>query len=525
MIAIILALYFVISREIDKTQILNMNRFLIVVLATIMFGCSDFSSLNSIDREKQELELALPLVNTVFSVSDFTSEEDDDVSIVVDEEDRVTLVYKGDVVRQNVSAVFPSVPFFAFPLLDTVFNAPVPFASDQRVDKAIFGKTNMIFEFNSDFEEDVTVHVTIPQLNKDGVVFETDFLVTYDGEAPTKFTSDLIPIEDWTLEATNNIITINYDARTPDGMRQKFTSAALAFDVVIFDYVEGYFGSEVFDINGDFIAIGVLDKWRSGGLEFEDPKVRVFVENAFGFPVRSIFKTMQVITTTGEKLDMVSDVIDDNVDFDYPTLDEQGEIKVTEFSFTKDNSNIVDLFKEKVVQVTYDIDAGANPDMDESITGFVNEDSYFLVSVDVALPLHGSVNNLVLQDSIDLDLSDLADANSAEFKNVITNDFPADITLQAYFFDEEGELLDSLFNKRLFLSAAQVDPSSGKALAGEETISYEEIDTTRFTNLASGRKALINVKINTKQALNGPLWIYNDYGIKFKLGAKLKTTI
>ena len=118
--------------------------------------------------------------------------------------------------------------------------------------------------------------------------------------------------------------------------------------MVIFDYIEGYFGSEVFDIQGDFIAIGVLDNWVSGGLSFVDPKVRVFVENAFGFPVRSIFNKMQVVTTTGEMLDMESEIIDNNVDFAYPKLDEVGQIKITEFAFDKDNSNIVDLFKEKV---------------------------------------------------------------------------------------------------------------------------------------------------------------------------------
>ena len=503
-----------------------MNRLLLVVLSTVIFGCSDFSSLNSIDREKQEVELAIPLVNTEFSIDNFTGDSGpDNVSIVVDQEDKVTLVYQGDVVRQSVSAVFPAVPFFAFPILDTVFNAPVPFAPDQRVDRAIFGQTNVQFEFVSQFEEDVTVHVTVPQLSKDGEIFEADFIVEYDGEAPTTFNSGLISVEDWTLMATDNIITIDYDARTSDGIRRKFTSAALAFDVVVFDYVEGYFGSEIFDINGDFIAIGVLDKWRSGGLAFEDPKVKVFVENAFGFPVRSIFNTMQVVTTTGDEIDMVSTIIDNNVDFAYPALNEQGVVKITEFSFTKDNSNIVDLFKEKVVKVTYDIDAGANPDMDESITGFVNEDSYFLVSVDVELPLHGSINNLVLQDSIDLDLSDLADANSAEFKNVITNGFPADITLQAYFYDDEDVLLDSLFKERLFLPAAEIDPSTGKAFEGEENITFEDFDASRFSNLNEGRKALINVKINTQQASDGPLWIYNDYGIKFKMGARIKTNL
>ena len=119
----------------------------------------------------------------------------------------------------------------------------------------------------------------------------------------------------------------------------------------------------------------------------------------------------------------------------------------------------------------------------------------------------------------------MAEANSAEFKNVITNGFPADITMQVFFYDENDVLLDSLFKERLFLPAAQVDPSTGQALEGQENTTEEDIDANRFSNLVNGRKALVNIKINTQQASDGPLWIYNDYGIKFKMGAKIKTTL
>ena len=501
-----------------------------LTLAALLFvtwtfqSCSDFNDLNSISRDKEDVELAVPLINTEFDVGDFTGDDGpDNVSINIDGENRVTLVYQGDVVRQDVNAVFPPVPMFGFPLLDSVFTVPVPFGSDQRVDRAIFGETNMTIGFISDFEEDVDVTVSIPQLIKDGQIFSTQLKVEYNGTLPVEFSSEPISLEDWTLMSEDNIITIRYDARLADGSRQKFTGAAISFDVIVFDYIEGYFGSEIFDISGDFIPIGVLDNWISGGLAFEDPKVNVFVENSFGFPVRSIFNTMQVVSTTGETLDMESEIIDNNIDFAYPALDELGVVKITEFSFNKDNSNIVDLFKERVSRVTYDIDAGANPDMDETVVGFVNEDSYFLVNVDVELPLEGSVNNLVLQDAVDLDLSEFDDVTSAEFKTVIANDFPADITLQGYFFDDNNVLLDSLFGERLLLPAAAVDPATGRTVGGEEVVNFEDFDETRFEHLKSGKKVLVNVKINTSETTSGGLWIYNDYAILFKVGAKFKT--
>ena len=508
-----------------------MRKFQILLLAMVLismltFSCSDFGDINSVEKAEEEIEMAIPLVNTEFNINDFTGDGGpDNVSIKIDDQDRVTLIYSGDVVRQGVFAIFTPVPFYEVPLIDTAFTENVPFQPDQRVDKAIFGDSNIRLRFTSQFEEDVDVKITLPQLSKDGEVFTANVTVPYEGTSPVNFISEPISIQGWLLESEENIITIIYDARLSDGSRVAFSEAVLAFDVVIFDYIEGYFGSEVFDIKGDFIPIGVLDNWVSGGLSFVDPKVKIFVENAFGFPVRSIFNTMQVVTTTGEVLDMESEIIENNIDFAYPALNERGEIKITEFSFNKDNSNIVDLFKEKVRRVTYDIDAGANPDMDESIVGFVDADSYFLVNVDVELPLEGTVNNLVLQDTVDLDLSDLDDVTSAEFKTVIANDFPADITVQGYFYDENDVLLDSLFKERLMLPAAQVDLASGRTFPGDEEINFEEFSSDRVDKLQNGRKILVNLKINTEQASSGPLWIYNDYGITFKVGAKLRTKL
>ena len=137
-------------------RIYKIGIFLLVV--AMIQSCSDFRDLNNIERVEEEVELAVPLINTEFLISDFTGENGpENVSIKVDEDDRVTLVYNGDVVQQDQSAVFPPIPLFAFPILDTVFTAPVPFASDQRVDRAVFGNSNLTLRFLSEFAENVDV--------------------------------------------------------------------------------------------------------------------------------------------------------------------------------------------------------------------------------------------------------------------------------------------------------------------------------------------------------------------------------
>ena len=180
----------------------------LIFLTLLTHSCSDFGDLNNIERAEEEIELAVPLVNTEFKINDFFGENaPENVSLVVDEDGRATVVYNGDVVRQTVAAVFPPVPFFGFPLLDTSYTVPIPFASDQRVDKAVFGESNISLGFVSQFAEDVEVTVTIPQLSKDGELFKTKVTVPYEGSLPVTFTSTPISVEDWTLISEDNIIT------------------------------------------------------------------------------------------------------------------------------------------------------------------------------------------------------------------------------------------------------------------------------------------------------------------------------
>jgi len=50
-------------------------------------------------------------------------------------------------------------------------------------------------------------------------------------------------------------------------------------------------------------------------------------------------------------------VIEEGINFNYPTLDQIGQVQSTVFTFDKTNSNLGDLFNEKAASITYDVDA------------------------------------------------------------------------------------------------------------------------------------------------------------------------
>lgn len=98
-----------------------------------------------------------------------------------------------------------------------------------------------------------------------------------------------------------------------------------------------------------------------------------------------------------------------------------------------------------------------NPEKDTTIKGFITGDSYFVVNVAVEVPLNGSVNQLVVTDTLEIDLDDFESVQSAEFKSITSNDFPADMRIQVFFLDENGNSIDQLFNGEGFdLEAAPV---------------------------------------------------------------------
>ena len=196
-------------------------------------------------------------------------------------------------------------------------------------------------------------------------------------------------IDGWSFIPTDNSITFQYSAIDQNGVPVDMDVKLMVIDYLNFSYIEGYFGDRVFDIEGDVIVVGLFNKWLSGGIEFEDPKVSLFVENSFGFPVRTDFKKLEAKTITGDIYLLESEHVEDGVDFLYPSLDEVGQFKTTTFDFNKDNSNIQQIFSDKVSSVTYDIDALANPDLNPEINGFLTKESYFLIKMSVDLPFEG----------------------------------------------------------------------------------------------------------------------------------------
>ena len=492
---------------------------LLILLILVASSCSDFPS--DVKFDNQEQSFAIPIINTSLSVKEITDKLSGKASVSLDGEGRVTAVYSGNLIGFNSVSIFPPIPGIVDNVLpDTVSNLPLPIKQGHTIKKAKFKNSNMTFKFRSSISKKYNVTVTIPNVSLNGIQWRQDYVVDFSSGITQVITPGFL-LNGWTVVPDQNMIQFIYDARDENGNRVKFDYGAMVVDVLEFASVEGYFGSSPFDIPGDFIDVNLFDTWIRGGLEIDDPRIKLQVENAFGFPVRSKVNKLEFITKSGNIFPLESTYIATGIDFAYPTAQEQGQTKTTYFTFDKTNSNIKQIFNDKIVRVVYDIDAIPNPDFDESVTNFLNDQSFFKVNVDVEIPMHLKANDFVVGDTFNIDLKDFDDAKQATFKTIVTNGFPVDIFLQGYFLNESNQTIDSLFNGAPISLEGPPVGGNGKATTTTSVTTFKELDEVKLDKIRLAKKLVITAGFDNAQS-EDIRWIFDEYRIDLKLGAIVK---
>ena len=506
---------------------MNNIRLLLLLLSSslILWGCYDVPSGDTTEVVNLNGSYAVPLVNTTARILDIEQSTGDNTSILVDDEGKVTIFYNGNVIRNTTATTFPPVPGIVIgelplPAPETVLSLEdlVPFEGGFILNKATFTRNSLQYRVKSAVQEKISIRIFIPQITKNGAVFSQTFDIHEDGIYGESFSTPYYDLEGWTLISDDNNLSIFYEATTASGDLITLDEAGLNFSLLAFKYIEGFFTQNNSSESGEVITIGVYSTWISGGFDFEDPKLTIKVQNSFGFPVRTKFNKLELTNVKGEKSNVEGTFIDEGFDFNYPTLDEKGTVAYSEFILDKTNSNIQTVFNEKVKLVRYDVTATGNPDNDDSIIGFLTDTSFYNVDIAIELPLETSINDLILGDTFDIDLSSYEEVINAEFKLITENKFPYEMEVQAYMLDANGVAIDSLFRDEAY-QVAGADTSAGSTNDSPTSIRYTTFDNAAFAKIRSAEQIAIKAKFNNTEGQEGPQWIYEDYGIDIKIGA------
>ena len=503
---------------------LQRSVFALLCCTLFLFSCLDTSSENGFGLNDGTYDVAIPIINSKITVGKLADAAKNNTTIKIEPDGKTSVLYNGEVIRRSTAAIFPPFPGLTpYEITDTLTAIKLQFNNTYLLKKSTFKDTRINFYFETAVTKDIEVTMRIPSLSKNGITFEKRFSIKYNGSSPLTFRSEDISIDGWTLESESNSIVFHYEAKLPDGQKIRFDKAQMFFDLIKFSYIDGYLGYHIFAVDGSAIDVGLFNQWKSGTFDFENPKITISVDNAFGLPVRSRVNRMDLTTITGRTLSLQSPFINTGIDFAYPSFQELGQIKTTKFDFNKSNSNIREIFNEKTKTIAYDISALVNPDRDTTIRGYITDGSFFVVNVAVEVPLHGSVNELVVSDTLDIDLSGIDNIESAELKALITNDFPAEMRVQGFFLDEQNTVSANLFaGEGMYIPGASVGPD-GRTLPAKQQTYTIPVDAPSFNKMKESKRILLVGFLNTLGSeRKESLWIYNDYGIDIKLGARVK---
>lgn len=187
--------------------------------------------------------------------------------------------------------------------------------------------------------------------------------------------------------------------------------------------------------------------------------------------------------------------------------------------FNESNSNIDEIIESKPQQLNFDFELIINPNSATN-NGFMYKGYGVKSSLDVKVPLSFSASNIILNDTVEVDLN-VDDLNDGYFTVLAQNSFPIDAQIKVILLDQNNMVLEELLSNQL-LQASEVN-MSGKTIStttSELTFPFESISES--LNLC--RKIAFEIILNT-QPQEQYITIYSDYTIDLKLIANFNYTI
>ncbi len=509
---------------------------LLFLLLFATWSCEQLDDLDEIQGVKYEAEYAVPLANLGVSLDRILQNFEDRATLTVDPDGLFHFEYSGAVLTETGSQVFEEIEATFQQITNITPNGipillprtPIPYKDqlDIEVDLIRLKGGAFSYQFESRNPEPVNVEVRLPQffINGEALSF-THQLPAYSGTgAPPAFSNKDNPVDLSGAEIipTNDTLYIEYNATNSDGETVLLNNFFIRFDDIKLIFAQGYLGTNIYDGPLDSIDIDFFDSWIAGDVFFENPEITYILENSFGIPTRSIVNRFDIITVEGNILPLESPLIENGIDFPYPTLDEIGEVKTDSFLFTKDNSNIAQILSSKPVQVIYDVDAQTHPDGDRSIRGFITDSSFYRVRVLVDLPLQGSAADFEARDTVEVNLDNLESLDSIELKIVAENTFPLAIDIQVFFADEAGNLTAMLVDSDLRVIDAALVDASGNVTGPSNNTTFIPIGGDRLEALKEARKLILTAVFSTTPNGDNPVRLTSDQRLSLGMGAIFK---
>ncbi|MEZ4951178.1 MAG: hypothetical protein R2784_17600 [Saprospiraceae bacterium] len=505
-----------------------MNKLLFGLLAAtfLTFGCNKFDELDGVNYEIDGAEFAIPLGSAQFSMSDLLDNVEENTFLFFDPDGTIRLNYKGRLETKTSIEIFESfqkrleeIPFV--PIIDTLI--ALPFSIDSiDVDFMDLRRGQVVLSMFNTQSANLKVDWKFPSVHQGTDTLSGSFVIGQFGSI-----NDTFDLEGYRLAPNRDSIYFEYTA-TNLSTGEKVVIPPGIFNMYIsnieFSLFVGYFGRVVHESSPDTILIDFFDSWTTGDIYFNEPKISIYSNNSFGVPTQAIIHYFDVNTINEGVISLQSPYIDTPPYFGYPSFpNEIGQTVIDTFIFDNQNSNMPQILGAGPKEIVYFVEAITNPDEDENIRGFITENSEYLFIVEVDLPLYGRASGFTINDTLECDFSGYDDVKEAEFKIVSENELGVEVRLQGYFIDENGVVLDSLFDEvKPVLEPAPVD-GNGEVTGVGKSVLFSDFTADEFSRLKTAKRILLETQFYTSDNGQKSVRVKKDQKMDIRMGLKFGT--
>lgn len=287
-------------------------------------------------------------------------------------------------------------------------------------------------------------------------------------------------------------------------------------------FIEGYLGQQQFEFSGEEV-IDLFDRIEADNIFAAKPRVSMFLGNSFGVNAELDVKRLEARNTRGEVVDLKGGSLRAGpLVIEGLSLPDTFGIQYTQVEFDDGSSNLSQLLSVLPSELQYDIRVKTNPGSSNVIfDDFATNKSRFEVVLEAEIPLEGSVDNLQLRDTLEIDFAqtnsqDVSQISGGELRLLLDNEFPLEARVWAEIVDAEGNGIVTLAENSL-VSAADIDPATQQTSEAKRTLIPIAFDQDILQDvLNKGTEVRIRYVLDTQPA-GASVRFYDNYRLQAKL--------
>lgn len=501
---------------------------------SIAFSACQFSDIGFDDVKVEEWnpQFATAIFSSEIQVSDLVAKADSQF-LIVRSDDVLEFFYEGEVTSFDLTDLVPAInkqvtESFS-PLPPGVITIPttieftdsleINFDVDPIEIYSIITKSGEIsYNISSSYDFPMIIDLTFPAIiTQSGTPLNTTISLEANSSAAAALQLGTSTIDFTQLTPPYNRLTARYHIEIPP------TSGAVTIlptDELNFLFsvqnietqeVRCNLGQQSLPITGDSIVITVFENTFSGAdITLDSPKVLFEIINEYGVPFNFEFDVAKVLNY--DKTHTIAIAFNQNPFF-VPDFGTNNNVEVT---------NVSQLFNFKPDEIQFQPSVEINPNStpDELNPNIIRDNSKITVNTKIEIPLIGSGQVDITTDTVEIDLSldeNIENFEFAEFRTTIKNNVPVEAKVQYFFFDENGQTLDSLFSGGSFLFPAAPVDSEGLSNGTSEETATVELSKERLDRLLNTRSVVLVAEFQSTPNAPSVKFRNSDF-IDFKLG-------